>query len=50
MINGGRNALQQEDVVNTSLMPAATMFLTVLAVNFLGDRFRARFDVREAAL
>jgi peptide/nickel transport system permease protein len=50
MINGGRNALQQDDVVNTSLMPAATMFLTVLAVNFLGDRFRARFDVRDAAL
>jgi peptide/nickel transport system permease protein len=50
MINGGRGALQQENVLNTSLMPAATMFITVLAVNYLGDRFRARFDVREAAL
>jgi peptide/nickel transport system permease protein len=50
MINGGRNALQQEDILNTSLMPALMMFLTVLAVNYLGDRFRARFDVREAAL
>jgi peptide/nickel transport system permease protein len=50
MINGGRGALQQDNIVNTSLMPALTMFLTVLAVNYLGDRFRARFDVRDAAL
>jgi peptide/nickel transport system permease protein len=50
MINGGRGALQQENVLNTSLMPALMMFVTVLAVNFLGDRFRARFDIREAAL
>ena len=26
------------------------MFLTVLSVNFLGDRFRAAFDVKDAAL
>jgi peptide/nickel transport system permease protein len=50
MINGGRRALQQDNVAHTSLIPAATMFLTVLAVNFLGDRFRASFDVRDAAL
>ncbi len=50
MINGGRRALQQEDIAHTSMIPAAMMFLTVLAVNFLGDRFRAAFDVKDAAL
>jgi peptide/nickel transport system permease protein len=50
MINGGRRALQQDDVAHTSLIPAVAMFLTVLSVNFLGDRFRAAFDVGEANL
>ena len=50
MINGGRRALQQEDIAHTSMIPAGMMFLTVLAVNFLGDRFRAAFDVKDAAL
>jgi peptide/nickel transport system permease protein len=50
MINGGRRALQQEDITHTSMIPAAMMFFTVLAVNFLGDRFRAAFDVKDAAL
>lgn len=30
--------------------PALMIFLTVLALNFLGDAIRARFDVRESAL
>jgi peptide/nickel transport system permease protein len=50
MINDGRRALQQEDIAHTSMLPAVMMFLTVLAVNFLGDRFRAAFDVKDAAL
>ena len=50
MINGGRRALQQEDIAHTAMIPAGMMFLTVLAVNFLGDRFRAAFDVKDAAL
>lgn len=50
MINGGRRALQQENIAHTSMIPAAMMFLTVLAVNFLGDRFRAAFDVKDSAL
>lgn len=50
MINGGRRALQQENIAHTSMIPAVMMFLTVLAVNFLGDRFRAAFDVKDAAL
>jgi peptide/nickel transport system permease protein len=50
MINGGKRALQQENVAHTSMIPAAVMFLTVLSVNMLGDRFRAAFDVKDAAL
>jgi peptide/nickel transport system permease protein len=50
MINGGRRPLQQEDIAHVALIPAFMMFLTVLAVNFLGDRFRAVFDVKDAAL
>jgi peptide/nickel transport system permease protein len=50
MINGGRRALQQENIAHTSLIPAFVMFATVLSVNFLGDRFRAAFDVRDATL
>jgi peptide/nickel transport system permease protein len=50
MINGGRRALQQEDIAHTSLIPAFVMFATVLSVNFLGDRLRDAYDVREAVL
>jgi peptide/nickel transport system permease protein len=32
------------------LYPALVIFLTVLALNYLGDVVRARFDVRESAL
>jgi peptide/nickel transport system permease protein len=32
------------------LIPTAIIFLTVLALNYLGDVIRARFDVRESAL
>ena len=50
MINGGKRPLQQDNIAHTAMIPAIGMFLTVLAVNFLGDRFRAAFDVKEAAL
>ncbi len=50
MINGGRRPLQEQDVAHVAMLPAVVMFLTVLAVNFLGDRFRAAFDVKDAAL
>ncbi len=50
MINGGKRPLQQENIAHTAMIPALVMFLTVLAVNFLGDRFRAAFDVKDAAL
>jgi len=31
-------------------IPAAAMFLTIFALNVVGDRARRRFDVRESAL
>lgn len=33
-----------------SLMPILIMFLTVLSLNFMGDRLRSYFDVKETAL
>lgn len=50
MINGGRRPLQEDNIAHVAMIPAFVMFLTVLAVNFLGDRFRAAFDVKETAL
>ena len=32
------------------IVPSVLIFLTVLALNYLGDVVRARFDVRESAL
>jgi peptide/nickel transport system permease protein len=48
MINEGRNILSHSPEV--SLIPAAVMFITVLAFNFAGDSLRARFDPRQGAL
>jgi len=50
MIDDARRGLQQENIAHPALLPAFWMFLTVLSVNFLGDRFRAVFDVKDAAL
>jgi len=50
MISGGRQALQIDGIAHPSLLPAVMLFITVLAINFLGERFRAAFDVKEAAL
>jgi len=38
------------DAPHIVLVPTVAIFLTVLALNFLGDVVRARFDVRESAL
>lgn len=48
MINEGRDKLDAAPFI--SLIPAFVMFLTVLAFNLIGDRFRASVDVREGAL
>jgi peptide/nickel transport system permease protein len=47
-IQGGITDLT--DVPNVVLAPSIVIFLTVLALNYLGDVLRAKFDVRESAL
>jgi peptide/nickel transport system permease protein len=44
----GKDSLEQAPHV--AFVPAAAMFLTVLALNFAGDRLRAHYDVREGML
>jgi peptide/nickel transport system permease protein len=48
IIEAGRSDLV--DAPNIVLAPSIVIFLTVLALNYLGDVLRARFDVRESAL
>jgi peptide/nickel transport system permease protein len=38
------------DAPNIVLAPSFVIFITVMALNFLGDVLRAKFDVRESAL
>lgn len=50
---GSMIAQGKEDLLlapQSSLMPSAAMFLTVMSLNFVGDRLRGLFDVREAAI
>lgn len=46
MIAEGKRHLRAAAYI--ALIPAFVMFLTVLSLNLVGDRFRSRFDVREA--
>jgi peptide/nickel transport system permease protein len=48
LIAAGQVGLKHHPLV--SLIPAAFLFVTVLALNFAGDVLRAKFDVREAAI
>ncbi len=48
MINKGRTDL--DTAAHVSLVPAAAMFLTVLALNFVGDKLQERFEPRESVL
>jgi peptide/nickel transport system permease protein len=48
MIAEGRSDLR--DAPYIVMVPTVAIFLTVLALNYLGDIVRARFDVRESAL
>jgi len=48
MINKGRTNL--DVAAHISLMPAIVMFVTVLALNFVGDRLQQYFEPREAVL
>ena len=48
MIQSGYNVVNDAPFV--VLVPSFIMFITVLAFNFVGDKFRERFDVKESAL
>lgn len=48
MIQSGYNVINDAPFV--VIVPSITMFVTVLAFNFIGDKFRERFDVKESAL
>ena len=48
IIAEGRTELR--DAPHIVIVPTIVIFLTVLALNYLGDVVRARFDVRESAL
>jgi peptide/nickel transport system permease protein len=48
MINEGRTNLQTAPW--ETMVPATALFLTVMALNFAGDRVRQYFDVREGGL
>lgn len=48
MIKEGYDVINDHPVV--ALIPAFVMFVTVLAFNLVGDRFREIFDVKETAL
>jgi peptide/nickel transport system permease protein len=48
MINNGRSQLERSP--HMVLFPALFMFITILALNFIGDEVRRYFDVREAGI
>lgn len=48
IVNEGQASLSSDPYI--CLWPSIALFLTVLALNFVGDRLRALFDVREAKL
>ncbi len=48
MINNGRSQLERSP--HMVLFPALFMFLTILALNFIGDEVRRYFDIREAGI
>jgi peptide/nickel transport system permease protein len=49
IINEGRDLLD-EGAAHVSLIPCGVMFLTLLALNYVGDKLRAAFDVQEVRL
>jgi peptide/nickel transport system permease protein len=50
IINNGRPDLTSGTTAHIAFIGSAMVFFTVLALNFLGDVVRSRFDVREAAI
>jgi peptide/nickel transport system permease protein len=50
MINDGRKPLTDNGTWHVSFIPVVVMFLTVLALNLIGDRVRMLIDKRESKL
>jgi peptide/nickel transport system permease protein len=51
MIANGRNSPNAlEDHASVALTPAAVLFVTVLSLNYIGDKLRQRFDVKESGV
>jgi peptide/nickel transport system permease protein len=48
IISQGR--IKFADTPHMVFMPGLVLFLTVLSLNFVGDRLLKRFDIREAGL
>lgn len=48
LINAGR--LEMETAAHLVFFPAGVMFLTILALNYIGDVLQGKFNVREGAL
>jgi peptide/nickel transport system permease protein len=48
MIQNGRSELERSP--HMVLFPALFIFLTVLALNFIGDQVLARFAIREGGI
>jgi peptide/nickel transport system permease protein len=48
LIQGGRQQL--DETPHVSLIPCGIMFVTLLALNYVGDKLRSVFDVREVRL
>lgn len=49
IIQDGAQARDLKENAHVALCPIGVMFLTILALNFMGDRVREFFDVRETA-
>ena len=51
MIANGRNSPNAlEEHGSVALTPAAVLFVTVLSLNYIGDKLRQRFDVKESGV
>ncbi|MCY4174720.1 MAG: ABC transporter permease [Acidimicrobiaceae bacterium] len=49
MIVDGAGLRDLQNAAHVTMFPVSVMFVTVLALNFAGDRIRQRFDVKELA-
>ena len=50
LIQNGSGRSDLEDAPWIAFAPIIVLFLTVLSLNFAGDRLRSHFDVKESAL